>query len=93
MAESRPGAALHIHEGGHYAQPSASARAMPKGHPLEQALGWSGRYNCGSPHAGNPQWDEVINQFDPPPQTARSHHEEAVRRQQRLWFFEALLEE
>lgn len=47
--ESRPGYPAIIHMGGNYAQPSASAAALPEGNTLDRALGWTGDRNCGAP--------------------------------------------
>ena len=92
MAESLPGTPERVHEGGNYAQPAASASALPMGNPLARALNWSGRMHVGSPHGGNPQLDEIFEEFDGQPEGAMSDFELQKRRELKYQFYESLLE-
>ena len=92
MAENLPGLAPHVHEGGNYAQPTATTSALPGGNPLERALSWSGRQNCASPHGGSPDLDAVYEQFEGEAPGRLGAEEQRLRKEQRFQFYEALLD-
>ena len=93
MADCQPGSPPKVHEGGNYAQPTATACALPDGNPLERALAWSGRQNCASPHGGNPELEDIYKKFEGPPGRNLGHFEKNQLMEQRFCFYESLLDE
>lgn len=93
MAESLPGEPPRVHEGGNFAQPTATVSALPEGGHLERALSWSGRQKCGSPHGGDPQLLEVFETFDGQVVRGMSPDQAWRYRQLRCQFYDALMDD